>query len=57
MFMFIYFLCFIVFIFKLYKEQAKRYYNASLNNFYIKKDTHKKKKKEKGREVKKPITF
>lgn len=49
---------FIVFIFKLYKGQAKIYYNASLINFYIKKDIHKNKnKKEKEREVKKLITL
>ena len=29
------FLYFIVFICKFYKEQAKRYYKASLNTFYI----------------------
>ena len=34
-FFFFFFLYFIVFICKFYKEQAKRYYNASLNTFYI----------------------
>ena len=47
---------FFVFVCKLYRRQTKRYYNASLNNFYIKKDAHKKKENEKEREVKKPIT-
>ena len=52
-FVFLYF----VFIRRLYKGQAKRYYNASLNNFYIKKDTHKKKENEKEREVRKEAYY
>ena len=45
----IFFLYFIVFICKFYKEQVKRYYNASLNTFYIIKGyTHKKDKKTEG---------
>lgn len=55
---FFFFLYFIVFICKLYKGQAKRYYNVGLNNFYIKRIHTKRKKKNrrkkrKEREVKK----
>ena len=55
-----FFLYFIVFICKLYKGQAKKYYNVSLNTFHKKKRIHKKdgkKKEREGGEVKKPITL
>ena len=47
---------FIVFICKLYKGQAKRYFNASLNKFLHRStQKEKKRKNENERAVKKPI--
>ena len=49
---YIFFLYFIVFICKLYKGQAKKYYNVSLNNFHKKKKRREytQKRREKKRE-------